>query len=227
MNVDGIGERTNFEKPAKHVNLVGLLRNQMFTMTYAPSRTKIKFRFHIKKSVEASAKLLQLHSKSIESISLLRMLYLCDRFALEQIEQPVCGGDYLSTDKGLIVEGVNALIKGNSSCDDSDLVLWSRIFSIEDTGYISLNPGENPGDDNLCEKDEDIIKKIYSDYGHLHPGDSLWTKNTPEWKNSLPDGMMIMVEDVLNTLGKSDEEIDRIRQRQLKAIYLRELRSTK
>jgi hypothetical protein len=48
----------------------------------------IQFRFHIEKAIEAAAMFLKLHGKP--------MKYIADRIALECIDQPITGDNYVS-----------------------------------------------------------------------------------------------------------------------------------
>lgn len=56
----------------------------------------IQFQFHPEKAVEAAALLLKLHGKPMKYLGLLKMLYIADRIALERLEQPITGDQYVS-----------------------------------------------------------------------------------------------------------------------------------
>lgn len=72
----------------------------------------IQFRFHIEKAIEAAAMFLKLHGKPMKYIGLLKMLYIADRIALESMNQPITGDNYVSMDYGPVLSGIYDLIKG-------------------------------------------------------------------------------------------------------------------
>lgn len=167
----------------------------------------IQFRFHPEKAVEAAAVLLKLHGKPMKYLGLLKMLYIADRLALQRIEQPITGDHYISMDYGPVLSGVYDLIKGQPV--DDALPLWSKFISSRSSHQVYLL--DDPGDGELSEEEEAILKRVYELCGNLNPFDvAEWTHNLPEWKN--PHGSMIpiLVEDVLRYLGKTDEEIEEI-----------------
>jgi Protein of unknown function (DUF4065) len=203
-------------------------RNRLvIIMTSVTLQKEVMFRFHIRKSIEASAQLLKLHEKSIECISLLRMLYLCDRLTLEKMDQTIAGGLYLCTNFGLIVESVRDLMEGKSSMKNES-ALWYEFFSCtsESERHISLNPGKDPGSDNLCQIEKEIIREIYDKYSHLNPSNEDWTMKTPEWKRCTGKSNKVTVPDILKQLGRTDEDIDEICQIEIREQSLNEFDDT-
>lgn len=178
----------------------------------------IHFRFDPAKAVEAAAILLKLHGKPMKHLGLLKMLYIADRIALQCIEQPITGDDYVSMDYGLVLSDVYNLIKGQPV--DDALSLWSKFISPLNSNYVFLL--NDPGNAELCEE-EDILKEVYQTFGHLSPFDVVqWTHNLPEWQNPHGSAVPISVEDVLRYVGKSDEEIEQIQQGAIREAYLDE-----
>ena len=184
----------------------------------------IQFRFHPKKAVEAAAILMKLHGKPIKYLGLLKMLYIADRIALERIEQPITGDHYVSMKYGPVLSGVYDLIKGKPV--DDALPLWSEYISRGDRNKNFIYLVKDPGNDELCEEEEDILQEVYKTFGHIDPFQvAEWTHDLPEWKD--PDGsaIPILVEDILKNVGKSEEEIEEIRQIALREAYLDEVLS--
>ncbi|MGB3405591.1 MAG: Panacea domain-containing protein [Microcoleaceae cyanobacterium] len=183
----------------------------------------IQFKFHPEKAVEAAALLLKLHSKHgkpMKYLGLLKMLYIADRIALERMEQPITGDHYVSMNYGPVLSGVYDLIKGQPV--DHALTLWSQYISSQKDHYVSLLAF--PGDENLCEEEEEIIQQVYQDFGHLDPFDvAEWTHGLPEWQ--YPDGsaIPISIEEILKNVGKSDEEIVEIQQEAIREAYIDEV----
>jgi uncharacterized phage-associated protein len=188
--------------------------------------TPIKFRFHPQKAVEAAAMLLRLHGNPMKYLGLLKMLYIADRIALDRMEQPITGDSAYSMKYGPVLSGVYDLIKGNPVGDA--LPLWQRFFS---TGYkkdhtISLLA--DPGDDHLCEEEEEIIQEVYKIFGHLDIFDvAEWTHGLPEWRKPLPESHIpIIVDDVLKYMKKTGEEIIAIREEEAREAYIDKVLST-
>jgi uncharacterized phage-associated protein len=177
----------------------------------------IQFRFHPEKAVEAAAILLKLHGKPMKYLGLLKMLYIADRLALERMEQPITGDHYVSMDYGPVLSGVYDLIEGKPV--DNALPLWSKFISHRNENYVSLV--SDPGDEELCEEEVEIIQQVYQTFGHLDPFDvAEWTHDLLEWKNPHGSAIPILVEDILKNVGKSDEEIGEIQQEAIREAYL-------
>lgn len=177
----------------------------------------IEFRFHPEKAVEAAAMLLKLHGEPMKYLGLLKMLYLADRMALEQMEQPITGDHYYSMKYGPVLSGVYDLIKGQSV--DHALPLWSKFISHRHNHHVNLK--QDPGNGELCEEEEEIIRKVYQNFGHLDPFTvAEWTHNLKEWKDPGKSRIPIMIEDILRNVGKSDEEIEEISQEAIREAYL-------
>jgi uncharacterized phage-associated protein len=169
----------------------------------------IQFRFHPEKAVEAAAILMKLHGKPMKYLGLLKMLYIADRIALERIEQPITGDHYVSMKYGPVLSGVYDLIK-RKPVDDA-LPLWSEYISPGDKNFVYLV--KDPGNDELCEEEEDILQEVYQTFGHLNPFHvAEWTHDLPEWKGSHHYSIPISVEEILRQVGKSEEEIGKISQ---------------
>lgn len=180
----------------------------------------IEFRFHPEKAVQAAAILLKLHGKPMKYIGLLKMLYIADRIALKRMEQPITGDKYVSMNYGPVLSGVYDLIKGNPV--DNALPLWSEFISPcggKKSCDVSLL--KDPGNEELCEEDEEILKQVYQIFGHLDPFlVAEWTHGLPEWQD--PHGSMIpiYVEDVLQYMDKTEQEIEKIREEAGREAYL-------
>jgi uncharacterized phage-associated protein len=177
----------------------------------------IQFQFHPEKAVEAAATLLKLHGKPMKHLGLLKMLYIADRIALQRMEQPITGDHYVSMDYGPVLSGVYDLIKGQPV--DDALPLWSQFISPRNTNLVSLI--EDPGNEDLCEEEEEIIQEVYKSFGHLDPFDvAEWTHDLPEWKNPHGSAIPISVEDILKNVGKTNEEIQEIQREAIREAYL-------
>ncbi|NEQ51776.1 MAG: SocA family protein [Leptolyngbya sp. SIO3F4] len=180
----------------------------------------IEFQFDPAKAVEAAALLLKRHGEPMKYLGLLKMLYIADRVALAQMEQPITGDHYVSMVYGPVLSGVYDLIKGRPV--DDALPLWSKFISPREDNCISLLG--DPGDGELCEEEEEILQQVYDTFGHLDPFEvAEWTHDLPEWKDPEGSAIPIVVEEILKNLGKSDAEIMRIQEDVMRETYLDEI----
>jgi hypothetical protein len=121
---------------------------------------------------------------------------------------------------GPVLSGVYDLIKGQPV--DDALPLWSEYISPGYTHFVELI--KDPGNDELCEEEEEIIQEVYQTFGHLNPFHiAEWTHDLPEWKGSHNYSISISVEDILKNIGKTEEEIEEIRQIAVREVYLDEV----
>ena len=121
-----------------------------------------------------------------------------------------------------LVEFKGEKIKGKPI--DDALPLWSEYISPGDKNFVYLV--KDPGNDELCEEEEEILQEVYQSFGHLDPFHvAEWTHDLPEWKDPHGSAIPISVEDILKNVGKSQEEIEEIRQIALREAYLDEVLS--
>ncbi|MBD2427910.1 Panacea domain-containing protein [Phormidium sp. FACHB-1136] len=184
---------------------------------------EIHFRFDPEKTVEATAFLLKLHGEPINSFDLLKMLYMADRIALQTMDQPITGDQYISTDCGPVLSTVYYLIQGKSLDEISPT--WEKFIAPCDDKRIYLV--DDPGVGNLCDEEEGILKDVYYNFIQSDSCHRLeWGQNFPEWKKSYDFSYpSIPVERILKVLGKTDHEINSIRQEALREAYLDEVLS--
>ena len=174
----------------------------------------IRFKFHPEKAVEAAAMFLKLHGKPMAYLGLLKLLYMSDRIALEKLEQPITGDRYVSMNYGPVLSRIYDLIKGRDVGDARDI--WSKYISSRDKNYqttldYKVSLLNDPGDDELCEDEMEIIQQVYAKYGQIDPFDLAETTHLfPEWENPKGSAIPISVEQVLKFIGKTDEEIEEI-----------------
>lgn len=177
----------------------------------------IQFTFKPQKAVQAAAFLLKLHGKPMRYLLLLKMLYIADRISLQRIEQPITGDNYTSMKYGPVLSNVYDLIKGKLAEDASSI--WSEFISERDGYEVSLL--KDPGTDELCEEEEGILTDVYNELGHRNPFVvAEWTHLFPEWQDPHGSAIPILVEDILQHVGKSPEEIEEIQGLAAREAYL-------
>ena len=195
----------------------------------------IEFRLDVEKSVEAAAFLLKRHGKPMQAIGLLKMLYIADRMALNEIEQSITSDRSLSSKYGPILSGIQSLIAGKtvSTCrylnEETVLAYWSQFIGTEGQ-YVSLL--KDPGISELCEAETEILTLVYQKWGVLDPLDTDgWTDHLPEWQppndeNGDSLAAFIQVEDILRNIGKTEEEIAQIQSEIQREQYLNDALSS-
>jgi uncharacterized phage-associated protein len=177
----------------------------------------IQYHFHPKKAVEAAAMFLKLHDKPMRYLGLLKLLYMADRIALERIEQPITGDHYVSMDYGPVLSDVYDLMKGRP-VEDS-LPIWTQFISPRHDYKVSLIG--DPGNDELCEEEEEIIAEVYQSCGNYDRFDlAKLTHDFPEWQDPHGGAIPITVESILKSVGKSDKEIEEIQKEAAREMYL-------
>ncbi len=160
---------------------------------------------------------LKLHNKPMHYLGLLKLLYMADRIALKRIEQPITGDHYVSMNYGPVLSGVYDLIKGQPVEDT--LSVWSKFISSEDHYKVSLI--SDPGRDELCEEEEEIITEVYKSCGNYDRFDlAKLSHDFPEWQDPHGTSIPITVESILKNVGKSDQEIEEIQQEAAREMYL-------
>jgi uncharacterized phage-associated protein len=181
----------------------------------------IQYHFHPEKAVEAAAMFLKLHKKPMAYLGLLKLLYMADRIALERIEQPITGDHYVSMDYGPVLSDIYDLIKGQQVEDA--LPIWSQFISPRNGCYEVSLIGD-PGNDELCEEEEEIIAEVYQSCGNYDRFDlAKLTHDFPEWQDPHGRAIPITVESILKSVGKSDQEIKEIQQEAAREMYLDEV----
>lgn len=161
----------------------------------------------------------------MEYLGLLKMLYIADRIALERLEMPITGDCYFSMKYGPVLSKLYDLIKGKPV--GNALTLWEEFISLPKSYkdyYVSLK--RDPGNGELCQEEEEILREVYLHFGRLDPFTvAEWTHGLPEWQQPEPitSAIPIVVEDILHNVGKSDSEIEEIRQLTLQEAYFDEV----
>lgn len=169
------------------------------------------------KAVQAAALFLKLHGEPMEYMKLLKLLYMADRIALEQMEETITGDQYVSMNWGPVLSKTYDLIShGPKYAPDNP---WFQYISPPRDYCIKLLC--DPGAEELCEEEEEIIQGVYQRFGHI----DVWklselTHFFPEWKNPYGGAIPIRVEDILRELGKSEADIEAIQKNIQKENYL-------
>jgi len=185
----------------------------------------LAFQFRFDKTLQAAGMFLRLNGGSMTYLRLLKLLYLADRQCLAVEGDTITGDRARAMPKGPVLRTTYNLIKRL----DSQSPRWHRfIKSGED---FSVFVAEDPGTDDLCRFEKEIIEQVYHQYRDVHAFDLIdLTHEFPEWKKyekRLKDPKQrksypISIKEMLDGL-KKPEMIERVRQNIAAERFHREL----
>jgi len=166
-------------------------------------------KFSQEKATEAAAKFLTFRKdQTMNYLGLIKLLYTADRIAFERLNESITGDTYVAMKYGPVLSNVYDLIKGNA---DSENFWYSYIH--KDSSY-KVRLKADPGVQHLSRAELKIIYQVYEDVGHLDRFElaEKTHQDFPEWEDPLPlKSKPIYIEEILKNLGKSEEEIEEIR----------------
>lgn len=182
--------------------------------------TSIRFRFDALKTVQVTAMFLKLHGGTMKFLGLLKLLYMADRLAFKKIDQPITGDKYFSMDKGPVLSTVYDLIKDNKRYESAEI--WKRYISTrKDSSTHEVRLLKDPGVDEISDEEEEIIREIYEKWGKWDRFELVnLTHEFPEWQFPNGGSIPIDVVDILKNVGKTQEEIEYIREIAAREMYL-------
>lgn len=167
---------------------------------------KIKFKFDARKAADAAAFLIQRHGGEMNYMKLIKLLYVAERTSLDRFGRPIIGDRYVSMKFGPVVSKVYNLIK-----EEEDYLPWSVL--IEKVSDTTVAVRSEPDLGSLSDADIAILTEVSDLYQKMDQFklSKLTHDEFEEWTNPGNSSRPITVERVLEVLGKSPEEIDRIR----------------
>lgn len=162
--------------------------------------------YNIEKVIQACNYLIKKSNFSINYTKLIKLLYLADKESLNQSLQTITGDTYVSMDSGPVLSTLYDLIKGKGK--EKDQVIWDSRF-IRD-GYNLIGVTDRIPQGELSAFEMQILDKIYDhfrDYDLRKMIDYVH-KECPEWE--FPNGSSIPIhpEKMLESIGKTPEEIE-------------------
>lgn len=135
------------------------------------------------------------------------MLYLADKESLKGALQTITGDSYVSMDSGPVLSKLYDLIKGKYHKKDIQN-LWNSRFTKD--GYNLVAIAERIPQGELSKFEMQILDQIYDQFKGVKVGEMIKYvhDNCPEWK--FPDGSSIPIQpnEILESIGKSPEEIN-------------------
>jgi uncharacterized phage-associated protein len=179
--------------------------------------TKNPFSFSVEKAAQAAATILQLEPHPrMNSHRLLKLLYIADRTALEQMGRPIIGGRLLATTRGPLHSAILDLLHGRAV----EAVSWDKLFRLQ---HYEVEMIENPGNDALSKREIDILHQVRGDHvsrDDVDLGD--FASNFKEVKNNRSsDGQPLEIpfDQLLAAVGRSADQAQIEKEAREKAVF--------
>ena len=182
----------------------------------------MNFRFNIGKVTEAACLFLERDGGQMNVMKLVKLIYLLDRLSLDRRNSPICGGDYLSMRNGPVTSEVLDLINAGRLLGESDQ-RWEQCVSNRTNHEVKLEI--MPPREHLSDTEVSLLGEIWAEHG----GKDQWQlvdwchHHCKEWVPVANDCAPIAVEQVGIALGKSPEQINRLRQEAIELNQLDEI----
>jgi uncharacterized phage-associated protein len=158
-------------------------------------------RYDAEKVTEAAALLLTLRGGRMHYIKLLKLLYIADREALSEWGIPVSHDNYVSMDNGPVMSQTYNLVKEGGR-------VWSEFISAPFGDYEVQLTGEQPNSKKLSRAEENILRRVFDNYGHKNRWDLVdYVHTFPEWRDPHGSCIPIDVEEILQALNEPPESI--------------------
>lgn len=158
-------------------------------------------RFDAEKVTEAAALLLTLRGGQMHYIKLLKLLYIADREAFGAWGIPISNDNYVSMDNGPVLSQTYNLIKEGGR-------VWSECISAPFGDYEIKLTSDPPTGKKLSRAEENVLQAVFDRYGHMNRWDLVdIVHGFPEWKNPHGSSIPIEIEEILQALEQSPENI--------------------
>ena len=173
----------------------------------------IRFPFDERKAAAAAAYVLSLEGGQMDYLRLIKLLYLAERESLARFGRPIVGDTYYSLDHGPILTRVLDLIKHPTGPGP-----WAD--QIQVAGRYAARLKKEPDLGPLSEAEIELLKEavtVYQMFDRWHLRDL--SHGLPEWKDPGGTRIEITVEEILQVLGKTPEQIEEIRKNARELTY--------
>jgi uncharacterized phage-associated protein len=162
-------------------------------------------RFDAEKVTEASAFLLSLRGGRMHYLKLLKLLYITDRRALAEWGIPVSNDNYWSMDNGPVLSQTYNLIKEGGR-------FWSQFITAPfGDSEVELATGDIPKLKKLSSSEQAMLRRVFDEFGHQNRWDLVDLVHTfSEWRNPHGSRLPLKVEDILQALDESPDNVNAI-----------------
>jgi len=173
-----------------------------------PDCEPIRFNFDERPAADAAGYLLTLHGGTMNYMRLIKLLYVAERESLSRFGRPILGDRYVSMKHGPVLSHVYDLVM-----TDPPEGPWARHIQRFRPHAVSLRA--QPRLDSLSRADLQILTEVaelYQKFDQFHLR-NMTHEEFEEWQDPGDTSREIPAERILEVLGKSPEEIERVRQR--------------
>ena len=189
----------------------------------ALTKLPTSFAFDEKKAAQAAAYLLKLNGGPMNYMVLIKLLYLSDRKSLIDSEMPITGSHMVSMPHGPVLSEILDLINMGSPDSDSE---WFKLVS-EPSGY-SVSLRDEPDFEELSEFEIEILEYVYQNFGSMDQ----WrlkdmTHELPEWDDPEGSSFPIDIDIILESAGKSPEDVARIKSDARELVFLSRMKTSR
>ena len=168
----------------------------------------MNFRFDVRKATQVAGWFIQKEGGEMNIMKLVKLVYLLDRLSLQRRGLPVLGGDYFSMKNGPVTSEFLDLLNAGSL--DGVLSDWEQFISDRTDHVVALRAEAQT--DRLSESELLLMGEIYSQHGQKNPFQLVeWCHHhCSEWHPGTQGRREIRVEDILESVGKTPEQICQI-----------------
>jgi len=165
------------------------------------------FPFDADKATEAACRFVILESGTISVLKLVKLIYLLDRFAIQQRGNPVVGGAYFSMKNGPVTSEVLDLINAGEIAGVRST--WSEFISSRQNNEIAASKSPSGF---LSEAELGFLDVIYK----RHAGRDQWElrdwchQHCSEWTTINSGRASITPADLAKAVGKTEEQVEEI-----------------
>jgi hypothetical protein len=179
------------------------------TVKYDILKERSESLFNIEKLIQSCNYLVKKNNFSFNYTILIKFLYLADKESLKSSLQTITGDTYVSMDNGPVLSKLYDLIMGRCRYRNGEAQnLWNSRFTKD--GYNIVAITDRIPQSELSVFEMQILDQIYNQFKDYSLSEmiSYVHKNCPEWKDPKGSSIDITSEEILESIGKSPEEID-------------------
>lgn len=161
----------------------------------------IQYQFNERKMTQMAAFFLRKYGGQSTFMSVLKLMYFSDRAALDRWGEPISTDMACNMDNGPVLSKTYDYMK-NRYCGG----YWGD--HIATTGRYDLELIELTDDDELSDREEQLMSEIFVEHGGKTAGQLSWYSHAlPEWEDPHGSSIPIDYNKLLSILGKSEETI--------------------
>ncbi|MPZ51023.1 MAG: DUF4065 domain-containing protein [Dehalococcoidia bacterium] len=169
----------------------------------------MRFVYDQRKTAQAAAFLIRLAGGSLNYMVLIKLLYLADRESLIDTGIPITGDRMVAMPHGPVLSGIlDEIHLGDGSGRTS---VWYEYITEPVAHSVSLR--KDAESDELSDYEMEVLSRSFEKFGHMNRWQLVaFTHKLPEWADPNGSSRPIAPEDILRSVGKSDDEIEALTQ---------------